>query len=122
MGAHLRGCIFVSCHCVRYGYVCIMRYTKPEDVRSPRYILTDLEILEHGDAYDVAIAKLKWNGKNAIGIRWNVSEKEWNDPEKKSGKKICVGNPVSRGYPTWFILPHDLYKEHKELLKKYLNQ
>jgi hypothetical protein len=34
-----------------------------------------------------------------------VTYREWEDQDKKSGVKMCVGEPNSRGYPTWFMLP-----------------
>jgi len=43
-------------------------------------------------------------------MRWNVSEREWDDADKESGKVLCKGMPVSRGYPVWFVLPDDAFK------------
>lgn len=54
---------------------------------------------------DFALAKVTWNGTDRIAIRWNVTENELKNPDKVSGKVICIGEPNSRGYPTWFILP-----------------
>lgn len=45
------------------------------------------------------------NGYKNIGIRWNVSEKEWEDSRKTEDGMTCVGMPQSRGYSVWFILP-----------------
>ena len=42
------------------------------------------------------MASINWEGSEAIGIRWNG--------EEGSG----IGNPQSRGNPTWFILPDEL--------------
>lgn len=42
-----------------------------------------------------AIVTLEWNGEPSIGMRWF-----WDS----------VGNPISRGYPTWFIVPSGLCK------------
>jgi hypothetical protein len=39
-----------------------------------------------------SVAELEWDGSPAVGIRWN-------------GDDNSVGNPQSRGVPTWFILP-----------------
>lgn len=54
-------------------------------------------------AYSVAI--LEWEGNPCVGIRWNITQREFNNPDKVSGKVVCVGEPNSRGYATWFILP-----------------
>ncbi|SDX75816.1 hypothetical protein [Flavobacterium degerlachei] len=61
----------------------------------------------HGE-YSVAI--LEWNGNPCVGIRWNITERELNNPDKVSGRIICVGEPNSRGYATWFILPDDFLR------------
>lgn len=39
-----------------------------------------------------SVAELVWDGNSAVGVRWN-------------GDGKGVGNPQSRGVPTWFILP-----------------
>ncbi len=81
----------------------------PDTVTTPKTCVSDVKVIYNGgDKHgDYSIARLKWNGKDVIGIRWNISEKEAQDPDKKVGKKICLGEPNSRGYPTWFILPKD---------------
>ena len=55
--------------------------------------------------YSVAI--VTWQGQPCVGIRWNITERELNNPDKVSGKTACVGEPNSRGYATWFILPDE---------------
>ncbi len=49
-------------------------------------------------------------GNHNIGIRWNVSEKEWDDRRKYEDGMVCVGMPQSRGYSVWFILPDTSWK------------
>lgn len=44
--------------------------------------------------------------KPAIGCRWNGSA---NDPSSK-------GNPISTGYPTWFVLPEPFHSMARALL------
>ena len=58
--------------------------------------------------YSVAI--LEWNGDPCVGIRWNITERELDDSDKVAGIKTCVGEPNSRGYATWFILPDDFLR------------
>ena len=83
------------------------KYYLPKTVISPRKNVSDIKVIHDGGnvhgAYSVA--RLKWNNRDVIGIRWNISENEAYDPAKKAGKTICKGEPISRGYPTWFILP-----------------
>jgi hypothetical protein len=91
------------------------------NVISPRDCISNIRVIfDGGDgsltsrgAY--SIAQLDWKGKNCYAIRWNVAHREWNDPEKISGKKTCVGMPSSRGYPVWFILPDDFVKREKDI-------
>jgi len=69
-----------------------------------------------GGENSVSIAKITWFGKIVIGMRWNVSMREWDNPNKnKPGGNICLGNPISRGYPTWFILPPEMFDKNSEL-------
>jgi hypothetical protein len=84
-------------------------YHKPEGVKSPQDCIDSVVKIFDGDTENGAfsLAKITWEGTDCIGIRWNVTQREWNDPNKKNGSKKCVGEPNSRGYPTWFILPDD---------------
>lgn len=43
-----------------------------------------------------------------LGIRWNIAYSEWDDYRKQNGQDECIGNPQSRGIPTWFVLPDDM--------------
>ena len=97
-----------------------MNYYKPKEVISPKDAITDIvEILDDGDS-SISLAKMKWYGKEVFGIRWNVGMKEWNDEEKKKGKK-CLGVPTSHAKPTWFILPNEILDKNSELLQKIEN-
>jgi hypothetical protein len=74
----------------------------PKTVVSPKGSVRNLEILWDGGEWNDAdplwsgwsAAKLDWDGHPAIGIRWNGTSDDKG-----------VGNPQSRGLPTWFILP-----------------
>ena len=70
-------------------------------------------ILEHmgndgkdDPAYSLAI--IKWENTYKLGIRWNIAYSEWDDYRKQNGQDECIGNPQSRGIPTWFVLPDDM--------------
>jgi len=68
--------------------------------------------------------EVEGNGNKRTGIRWNRSEKELNNLEKKNNLKTCVGIPNSRGNSTWFILPNSFLHqlvEKNELSKKLQN-
>lgn len=97
-----------------------MTYTKPQDVISPQDAISNIDVLFDGGDNSVSIARITWFGKIVIGMRWNVSMREWDDLGKINGN-ICLGNPISRGYPTWFILPDALFDTNSdlaEILKK----
>jgi hypothetical protein len=77
-----------------------MEYITPNNVRSPKDSISDLEVVYDGgesgdeDQEGYSICHMTWeDGKSRMGIRWNGNEKG------------PVGNPQSRGIPTWFILP-----------------
>lgn len=99
------------------------RYFPPDKVISPKSCIEEVIPLFDGGitAGAYCVAEIKWNGKKCLGIRWNVNEREWDDPEKKSGLKPCIGEPNSRGYPTWFILPDSfltsVLQENGELIR-----
>ena len=42
---------------------------------------------------DIAIALGKWDHSPVLAMRWNGNEENH------------IGNPQSRGLPTWFVLP-----------------
>jgi len=88
-----------------------MKYYAPKDVKSPRRCISSVTPLYDGGTDNAfSLAKITWQGKECIGIRWNVTQGEWDDENKINGTKICVGEPNSRGYPTWFILPNEFLK------------
>lgn len=98
-------------------------------VVSPRDCVKNVvPIYDGGPNYgEYSVAILEWNGNPCIGIRWNITERELNNPDKVSGKVICVGEPNSRGYATWFILPDDFLRDLLSQgdisikIQKYLN-
>jgi hypothetical protein len=68
------------------------------DVRSPKSRWKLIEVLsDAGDGED-SLAIGEWDGNRVLAARWNGDA---NNP---------VGNPQSRGLPTWFILPVKYYE------------
>lgn len=85
-----------------------MIYHDPATVWSPRDCIDNVQLLYDGGLTDVySLAIVTWEGQDRIGIRWNVNQREWAEPAKAAGTVRCVGEPNSRGYPTWFILPEN---------------
>lgn len=70
----------------------------PQKVNSPRDRLKLLEVVFQNEdrdrSYSVAIGN--WDAEPSLLIRWNGTEKQ---PK---------GNPISTGYATWFVIPHEL--------------
>jgi hypothetical protein len=88
----------------------------PRTVLSPRGSVRNLNVLFDGGIWDDAkpswsgwsLAKLTWDGGPAVGVRWNGVLGEG------------VGNPQSRGLPTWFILPEPLAEIALAHVEKHL--
>jgi len=83
-----------------------MPYIAPEDVISPKatWRLVDV-ILDRGEE-DCAYAIGMWDNRRCIGFRWNGS------------KDHPLGNPQSRGLPTWTILDRKLHQAILKLVKQ----
>jgi hypothetical protein len=50
------------------------------------------------DEGEWSVAEMNWDGRRRVGIRWNG---DLDDPSD-------LGNPRSRNYGTWFVLPDEL--------------
>lgn len=77
-----------------------MAYIDPKTVLAPKNSVSDVEVVFNtGPTKNSwSVARLRWEGEPAVGVRWNGGEDE-------NGSK---GNPQSRGNPTWFIVPAEL--------------
>ena len=73
-----------------------MGYVKPDLVTSPKGRISDLEVIYDGGEGSWSLARMKWDGEESVGLRWN------------GGSDDHIGNPQSRGVPTWFILPDEI--------------
>lgn len=81
----------------------------PASVISPKDCINSVKVLYDGKdnpAYSVAI--VEWQGIKKIGVRWNINQREWDQVSKVSGSSECLGEPNSRGYATWFMIPDGL--------------
>ena len=74
-------------------------YIEPQQVNSPRRHWTLLVVLDPGTEQDIALCVGRWDNDPCLGIRWNGSG---DSP---------LGNPQSRGIPTWFIIPRGQYAD-----------
>jgi len=73
----------------------------PKDVVSPQKDWSLIDVIYENRLWSMAIGRWRTddNPNNPVLVmRWNG---------EKEGHK---GNPISRGFPTWFVLPDETYK------------
>jgi hypothetical protein len=83
-----------------------MSYILPKDVISPKlsWRLIDV-VLDRGEE-DCAYALGMWDNRRCIGFRWNGTHDR------------PLGNPQSRGLPTWTVLDRALHPAVLKLVKR----
>jgi len=74
-----------------------MAYVEPASVLAPKASIRSVEVLYNRGRGQWSVARVTWEDRERIGIRWNGDD---------DGPGI--GNPQSRGNATWFILPDEL--------------
>lgn len=70
----------------------MMAYIKPEDVQSPKANWRLVDVILDGGEGDCAYSIGMWDNRRCVGFRWNGTD---DSP---------LGNPQSRGIPTWIML------------------
>ena len=88
-----------------------MIYFKPNQVTSPQKFMKIVRVIFDGGLYSFSIAELEWEGSKVYGMRWNVS-----------GKKVCLGMPVSRARPVWFVIPNVTAKYFEQIISDELER
>ena len=94
-----------------------MGYQNPNQVRSPKGAVSHLRVIYDGGEHAAgssewagwSVAELEWYEEPTMACRWNGSTA--NDDVSE------IGNPQSRGNPTWFIIPKPLQEAIKAELK-----
>jgi hypothetical protein len=81
-----------------------MAYVQPKDVVSPKMHWSLIDVLLDRGEGDCAYALGVWDGERRIGFRWNGSDAN------------PIGNPQSRGLPTWTMLDQEIHKQIIEQL------
>jgi hypothetical protein len=110
-----------------------LNYVKPKKVTSPMDYVKEVTPIFDGteeneskekseQLEDFSLAILKWKDEYTLGIRWNFTMREANDPAKQNGTKTCKGMPFSSANPIWFVLPKLLHKSVLESLKAFLSE
>jgi hypothetical protein len=80
-------------------------YIKPNDVHAPRRHWSLIHVLfDGGEASDLnpsasSLAIGRWDNEPVLAMRWNGNQ---GNP---------LGNPQSRGLPTWFIIPEQHWNQ-----------
>ena len=69
------------------------KYIKPKDVHAPKRHWQLFHVLFDGGPHEASLAIGRWDGKPVLAMRWNGND---DNP---------LGNPQSRGFPTWFVVP-----------------
>jgi len=86
-------------------------YIDPQIVLSPKNRVRSVDVLYNDGPGSWSVARLEYDGMpDRIGIRWNGSEDE-----------PGIGNPQSRGKPTWFVVPDELSSLVREVAEQLSN-
>ena len=86
-----------------------MCYVKPDLVVSPKSLVSNLKVIYDGEVNSWALVEMEWGGAEAVRLRWNDGSEDQRFPG--------IGNPQSRGLPTWFILPEEIAEVVISMLK-----
>ncbi|MGH9345404.1 MAG: hypothetical protein ACRD19_16780 [Terriglobia bacterium] len=87
-----------------------MAYIDPKRVITPKNRLKSVDVLYNAGQGAWSAALLEFDEKERIGIRWNGSDDE-----------PGIGNPQSRGRPTWFVVPDELASLVRERAEQLSN-
>ena len=70
-----------------------MQYVRPDEVLSPKSSVgAVLEVIHDPGEGGMSVARIIWENKEVVATRWNGNEDQ------------PLGNPVSRGHATWFVV------------------
>ena len=70
-----------------------MAYVRPEEALSPKNRMGGiLEVIHAGGENEMSVARILWEEKEVVAARWNGDDRR------------PLGNPVSRGRATWFVI------------------
>ena len=70
-----------------------MAYVRPEEVLSPRSQVGGIvEVIHDPGENRMSVARILWDEREVVATRWNGNDKQ------------PLGNPVSRGHATWFVV------------------
>lgn len=82
----------------------IAGHLDPHSIRTPKRSITgEIKVLHDDGDYSWSIVLLTWDGRRSFGVRWNGGFAD-----------NSSGNPQSRGFPTWFLIPDALSRSIAE--------
>lgn len=84
-----------------------MSYVDPESVVAPKSRWQLGRVLFSSGRGGWSICEGNWDDGPVLAIRWNGSDED-----------AGPGNPQSRGYPTWFVLPSELADQARKTALK----
>lgn len=93
------------------------RYIRPNLVISPKAHWSLIDVLDDQGDDDISVALGRWDNIPVLGMRWNGND---DNP---------IGNPQSRGLPTWFVMPEgnvsealikELRPQKQELVRNFI--
>ena len=87
-----------------------MAYIDPQTVVTPRDRVGSVDVLYNKGRGGWSVALLEFDGEERVGIRWNGDE-----------EGTGIGNPQSRGRPTWFVVPEELAVPVRERAEQLSN-
>jgi hypothetical protein len=75
------------------SYHIFMSYVRPEEVLSPKSLISGvIEVIHDPGENRMSVARILWDEKEVVATRWNGNDAR------------PLGNPVSRGHATWFVV------------------
>lgn len=77
----------------------MITYVKPSEVHAPKRHWSLIHVLFDGGKGESSLAIGRWDNKPVLAMRWNGRDEN------------PLGNPQSRGLPTWFVIPHEYRKQ-----------
>lgn len=72
-----------------------MFIVNPENVQSPKRHLVMVSVILNTGEGGYSVALIRWDGEPGLAMRWNGTA------------DARIGNPQSRGLPTWFVIPDE---------------